>query len=788
MESSFSPIDGYWQYLESIGLNRDSSELSLVATSIEGTCWDNPTSALELNNFAVLALIEAEQCEESYLRGLSLEMALEALNNGVELGEHPLCIAHLALLQTMTGEMELGMHGVFSALLNTLQPAYVNEQTIPPGIVYLPPANSGKDSRCEQLAQILPAEDGYTQALLLLSEVLCRSQLVFYNQTGLRFLHLAAQISPSSAAINLKLGISSLVNHQWEGILYLHRARELAPDSAAIMQTLYLAYRDLGQMHTANSWMEMARSLSQGNLSNLDGKWTELASDSSITYIPFEEQLSLVVEPSFRSLVTSVLLAEGDWFEKEMEFWRSWIKPGMTVIDVGANVGVYTFSAALRVGSEGCVLAVEPFSGCVRCLQETCRINQLDWVKVCAGAASDRNGIVKLGLHGANELNEIIGGDAQITNPGIPVEKVDCFSLDSLVEQENISQVDFLKIDAEGHELQVLAGSNKLIKRYSPIILYENIAGSKGSNLAVANFLQSIGYQLFRYQPYLQQLIPITSIEDLQGKLNLIALPKEKDSALGYQLDSVESRESPQPQATSVPTANVAYSYAPIDVFHSYHYQRHNQRRQEHLASLGLDIAGATVLEVGAGIGDHTSFFLDRGCQVFTTEARQANLEILRSRYPNLQVRHLDLDAPDTTFNEVFDIVYCYGLLYHLKQPTEAIEFMSRCCRKMLLLETCVSFGEGESINPCGELAASPSQAISGQGCRPTRRWVYNQLKGQFDFVYMPITQPNHEEFPVDWSLPASTKILTRSIYIASREALDNQLLLEDIPRKQQRH
>ena len=523
MESSVSATDCYWQYLESTGLNRDSSALSLVATSMEGTCWDEPTSALELNNFAVLTLIEAEQCQESSLRGLSLEVALEALQEGVELGEHPLCVAHLALVQAMTGEMELGMQTAFSTLINTLQPAYGNEQTIPSGIVYLPRLNAGKDSRCELLTQILQAEDGYTQAILLLSEVLCRSQLVFYNQTGLRFLHLAAQIFPDSAAINLKLGIASLVNHQWEGLLYLHRARELAPASATIVQALYLAYRDLGQMQVANNWLEIGGNLCQGNLSHIDKKWTELDSDSAITYIPFEEELSLVVEPSLRSLVTSVLLAEGDWFEKEMEFWRSWIEPGMTVIDVGANVGVYTFSAALRVGSEGCVLAVEPFSGCVRCLAETGRINQLDWVKVCAGAASDRNGTAKLALQGASELNEIIGGDAQVVNPGIPVEEVECFSLDSLVEQEQVTRVDLLKIDAEGHELQVLAGSNRILTEYSPIILYENIAGSRGSNFVVADFLKDRGYQLFRYQPYLQQLIPINSTEDLQGSLNIIA-------------------------------------------------------------------------------------------------------------------------------------------------------------------------------------------------------------------------------------------------------------------------
>lgn len=193
------------------------------------------------------------------------------------------------------------------------------------------------------------------------------------------------------------------------------------------------------------------------------------------------------------------------------------------------------------------------------------------------------------------------------------------------------------------------------------------------------------------------------------------------------------------------------------------------------------------MLEVGAGIGDHTSFFLDRGCQVVSSEARPENLEILRSRYPNIEVRHLDLDVPDPKTSE-FDIVYCYGLLYHLNKPAEAIEFMSHHCRKMLLLETCVSFGDDELINPCLEPAESPSQAVSGHGCRPTRKWIYNQLKKHFAFVYMPITQPNHEEFPIDWSVPDSTPTLTRSIFIASRQAIDNQLLLEDIPLKQKRH
>ena len=48
-------------------------------------------------------------------------------------------------------------------------------------------------------------------------------------------------------------------------------------------------------------------------------------------------------------------------------------------------------------------------------------------------------------------------------------------------------------------------------------------------------------------------------------------------------------------------------TYSPQAIFHSYEYLCHNQKCLEHLARLGLPIAGASVLGVGAGIGDHTS-------------------------------------------------------------------------------------------------------------------------------------------------------------------------------------
>lgn len=160
---------------------------------------------------------------------------------------------------------------------------------------------------------------------------------------------------------------------------------------------------------------------------------------------------------------------------------------------------------------------------------------------------------------------------------------------------------------------------------------------------------------------------------------------------------------------------------SPIDEFHGFHYLRHNQRRLEHLATLGLPLAGRSVLEVGAGIGDHTEFFLDRGCSVLTTDGRRENVVLLRDRFPWIAVESLDLDDPDPSFAHGAEIVYCYGTLYHLARPAEALAFLAERCSSLLLLETAVSFGDDLSVNVVDEPTQHPSQAISGRGCRPTR-------------------------------------------------------------------
>jgi SAM-dependent methyltransferase len=216
----------------------------------------------------------------------------------------------------------------------------------------------------------------------------------------------------------------------------------------------------------------------------------------------------------------------------------------------------------------------------------------------------------------------------------------------------------------------------------------------------------------------------------------------------------------------------------PVHAFHSNHYLRHNARRLEHLASLRIPVAGMSVLEVGAGIGDHSHYYIDRECRVSITEARSDNLAHLRKRYLNNSVYFLDMDAPSGVEGCPFDVVHCYGLLYHLNEPNQALAYLSKNTKQMLFLETCVSFGENEEVNLTGEEQGNPTQAYSGTGCRPTRAWLFRELKELFEYVYLPTTQPCHEEFPLDWTAPERHQAaLQRAVFVASRKRLENDRL-----------
>jgi SAM-dependent methyltransferase len=223
--------------------------------------------------------------------------------------------------------------------------------------------------------------------------------------------------------------------------------------------------------------------------------------------------------------------------------------------------------------------------------------------------------------------------------------------------------------------------------------------------------------------------------------------------------------------------------------FHTPYYLRHTARRLEHLASLELPIRGLRVLEVGAGAGDHSHYYLDRCCTVTITDVRRGNLAYLRRRYPGADVRRFDLENPAGLSGGPWDVVHCYGVLYHTGRPAEALALLASVCRSIFLLESRVDVSEKVRLRTLTEPRRVPSLAFHGLANRPTRAWLFDELGRHFEHIYVPRTQPNHEDFPNDWTVldPASEEP-RRAVFVASRKPIVNARLCPELPDRQDPH
>lgn len=196
---------------------------------------------------------------------------------------------------------------------------------------------------------------------------------------------------------------------------------------------------------------------------------------------------------------------------------------------------------------------------------------------------------------------------------------------------------------------------------------------------------------------------------------------------------------------------------------------------QSHLATLepAIALAGRSVIEVGAGIAQHTPWLLDRGCAVLTTDGRASNVAFMQRwmdagcARPRATEREssrgsfasgiLDLESPPPRFH-VAEVIYAYGVLYHLADPASALKWMARHASELVLLSTCVALDPGhdetlhalDEKNLVGEEASVANQALS-HGTRPTLAWLLRKLKLNFEYVYMPVTPPRHREYVQDW-------------------------------------
>lgn len=241
------------------------------------------------------------------------------------------------------------------------------------------------------------------------------------------------------------------------------------------------------------------------------------------------------------------LLALGSYAQQEVDQIKALLSlrrerfgDDVVMLDVGANIGVMTIDCARHMYDWGTVVAFEPQERLFQAMCGNLVINNLRNAHAFILALGNEDRMISvpipdydssgsygsLELKGRNEdLGQEIAGDT-------PHHYVSVVPLDIFCSRQKIDRIDFIKIDVEGMELDVLAGAEKTIRRCQPILWVEQVKNDR-SALHVA--LDDLGYQAF------------------PAGMNLLCVPKDAD----YVREGEDPKAVPRAEAEELDAARL---------------------------------------------------------------------------------------------------------------------------------------------------------------------------------------------------------------------------------------
>jgi len=235
------------------------------------------------------------------------------------------------------------------------------------------------------------------------------------------------------------------------------------------------------------------------------------------------------VEVTLGNDLSLCLYVCGSFEPNEFAFLDRMLRRGMTVIDVGANDGLYTLFAARRVGRRGRVVAVEPSSRERRNLERNLALNRLRNVTVVSAALAAEAGRADLqiapAVHGGHNT---LGGFAHEGITAIASEPVAVETLDAVAQRLALGKVGAIKIDVEGAEVKVLTGGRALLMASHPVLLIEanddalRKQGTSTDDLIA--LLRSLDYEIFIFSDATG--LVERWIEGTRLSANIVAMPK----------------------------------------------------------------------------------------------------------------------------------------------------------------------------------------------------------------------------------------------------------------------
>ena len=223
-------------------------------------------------------------------------------------------------------------------------------------------------------------------------------------------------------------------------------------------------------------------------------------------FVPLNLFKNVTQQVTIKNNIT-LQLSVNDWIQKNIYFLGEYEQSELTLlektlnsndvfIDLGANIGLYTLNAAHLIGENGTVICFEPFSKNFKTLNKNIALNNFSNITTENLAVGDSNGFLNI-YYDDKELN--LGMVSAHLTKYSHRENIEITTLDSYLETNPITTVNFIKIDIEGNEYQALTGMKKTLEKHHPKLLIEILENNEVSDIdnkeKIITFLKNYGYK-----------------------------------------------------------------------------------------------------------------------------------------------------------------------------------------------------------------------------------------------------------------------------------------------------
>lgn len=211
-------------------------------------------------------------------------------------------------------------------------------------------------------------------------------------------------------------------------------------------------------------------------------------------------------------------------------------------------------------------------------------------------------------------------------------------------------------------------------------------------------------------------------------------------------------------------------------VFDQSHYDALNAARGETLARLLPEMKQClnlkTALDLGCGLGHFAEILHQQGLEVLAVDGRAENVEEAGRRFPHLKFQVADVQDPQLPQLGKFDLVFCFGLLYHLENPFRVVRSIAELSSKLTLIEGIV-YPSPEPAMVLMDENTGVDQGLNYMAFYPSEPCLIKMLRRSgLEHCYNPQLMPTHPEYR-----RGSNGFRRRTVLAAAREPIESNLL-----------